>query len=87
MVTAAGAKVILMASRALAAAAPAGVDDYLAGLRDPAGRGGHARSSCTGWAPCSIPPLAGYWGIDDIAAATEVFADLICTPTPARSTG
>ncbi len=70
-----GAKVIIMASRALAAAAR-GPEDYLrvystllAEVQDPV---------VLHWlGPMFDPALAGYWGSDDVAAATETFLQLV----------
>ncbi|MGI8867871.1 MAG: dihydrodipicolinate synthase family protein [Mycobacteriales bacterium] len=75
VVTDAGATVVLMASRALAAAAR-GPDDYhkvydavLGGLRAPA---------ILHWlGPMFDPALAGYWGSTDLDAATDVVVELI----------
>lgn len=71
----AGPKVILMASRALAKAA-AGPDDYLRvygtlleEAREPV---------ILHWLGTMFDPaLAGYWGSEDVAAATETFLELI----------
>ncbi len=75
MVTAAGANVILMASRALARTA-AGVDDYLRvyeTLLDEVDT-----PVILHWLGTMFDPaLQGYWGSDDIPAATKVFADLL----------
>ncbi|MFC8410053.1 dihydrodipicolinate synthase family protein [Arthrobacter sp. NPDC057259] len=75
VVTEAGPKVILMASRALAAVAD-GPDDYL-----------HVYSTLLQEADRPVilhwlgtmfdPALAGYWGSDDVAAATDTFLSLI----------
>ena len=75
VVTEAGPKVILMASRALAKVA-SGPDDYL-----------HVYSTLLQEADRPVilhwlgtmfdPALAGYWGSDDVAQATETFLSLI----------
>lgn len=75
VVESAGAKVILMASRALVRAAT-GPDDYLqvystllSEVREPA---------VLHWlGPQFDPALAGYWGSADVEAATRTFLDLI----------
>ncbi|MHA7140321.1 dihydrodipicolinate synthase family protein [Arthrobacter sp. Sr33] len=81
VVSGAGAKVILMASRALAAVAD-GPDDYvyvygtlLAEVDEPV---------ILHWLGTMFDPaLAGYWGSDDVAAATRTFSDLIAANTAA----
>jgi Protein of unknown function (DUF993) len=75
VVEAAGSQVILMASRALAAVAK-GPDDYLEVyghlLRQSADR------VILHWlGPMFDPTLAGYWGSDDLDAATETFLEVI----------
>lgn len=75
VVSEAGPKVILMASRALAKVA-GGADDYL-----------HVYSTLLQEADQPVilhwlgtmfdPALAGYWGSDDVATATETFLSLI----------
>jgi hypothetical protein len=75
VVSEAGPKVILMASRALAKVA-SGADDYL-----------HVYSTLLQEADQPVilhwlgtmfdPALAGYWGSDDVATATETFLSLI----------
>jgi hypothetical protein len=75
VVTEAGAKVILMASRALAKVAT-GADDYL-----------HVYSTLLREADQPVilhwlgtmfdPALAGYWGSSDVSVATETFLSLI----------
>lgn len=75
IVTAAGATVIVMASRALAQVAR-DADDYryvyatlLAEVTEPV---------ILHWlGPMFDPALAGYWGSGDVATATEVFAGLV----------
>ncbi|MET9405417.1 dihydrodipicolinate synthase family protein [Streptomyces sp. NPDC002935] len=70
-----GARAILMASRALAATA-AGPEDYLDVY-------GHLLRQAADpvilhWlGPMFDPALAGYWGSDDLDAATEVFLEVI----------
>ena len=75
VVTAAGANVILMASRALAHTAT-GADDYLRvyeTLLDEVDT-----PVILHWLGTMFDPaLQGYWGSDDIPAATKVFADLL----------
>ena len=75
VVTAAGANVILMASRALARTAT-GADDYLRvyeTLLDEVDT-----PVILHWLGTMFDPaLQGYWGSDDIPAATKVFADLL----------
>jgi hypothetical protein len=75
VVTSAGANVILMASRALARTAT-GVDDYLRvyeTLLDEVDA-----PVILHWLGTMFDPaLRGYWGSDDIPAATKVFADLL----------
>ncbi|MGW0390568.1 dihydrodipicolinate synthase family protein [Streptomyces sp. NPDC003042] len=70
-----GAGAVLMASRALAGAAR-GPEDYLAvygGLLRQS-----ARPVVLHWlGPMFDPELAGYWGHDDLDAATEVFLKVI----------
>ncbi|MET9609751.1 dihydrodipicolinate synthase family protein [Streptomyces sp. NPDC006512] len=70
-----GARAVLMASRALAAAAR-GPEDYLevyAGLLRQS-----ARPVVLHWlGPMFDPELAGYWGHEDPAAATDVFLKVI----------
>lgn len=76
-VEASGAKVIIMASRALAKVA-AGPEDYLAlygtllsEVKEPV---------VLHWLGTMFDPaLAGYWGSDDVAAATATFQQLIAT--------
>ena len=75
VVEAAGSQAILMASRALAAVAK-GPDDYLEVygrlLRQSADR------VILHWlGPMFDPALAGYWGSDDLDAATETFLEVI----------
>jgi Protein of unknown function (DUF993) len=75
VVEAAGSQVILMASRALAAVAK-GPDDYLEVyghlLRQSADR------VILHWlGPMFDPALAGYWGSDDLDAATATFLEVI----------
>ncbi|WP_106401380.1 dihydrodipicolinate synthase family protein [Actinocorallia populi] len=71
----AGAGVILMASRALAATAQ-GADDYLDVYRRVIGQcGGKVILHWLGEA--FDPALRGYWGSTDIGAATATFLDLI----------
>jgi hypothetical protein len=75
VVEAAGARVIVMASRALAAAART-PDDYaivlsrvLAGVAEPA---------ILHWlGPMFDPALAGYWGSEDLGAAMDACVDVI----------
>jgi hypothetical protein len=75
VVEAAGCRVIVMASRALAAGAR-GPEDYatvlsrvLAGVAEPA---------ILHWlGPMFDPALAGYWGSDDLDAATDACVDVI----------
>jgi len=77
VVRGAGAGVVLMASRALAAAAT-GPDDYLRAydavlseLDQPA---------ILHWlGPKFDPALAGYWGSDDLTVATDLVVDLLTT--------
>lgn len=77
VVEASGAKVIIMASRALAKVA-AGPDDYLglygtllSEVKEPV---------VLHWLGTMFDPaLAGYWGSDDVAAATATFQQLIET--------
>ena len=75
VVEAAGSQVVLMASRALAAVAK-GPDDYLEVY-------GHllrqaAEPVILHWlGPMFDPALAGYWGGDDLDAATETFLEVI----------
>ena len=81
VVSDAGAKVILMASRALAAVAD-GPDDYqyvygtlLAETDEPV---------ILHWLGTMFDPaLAGYWGSDDVAAATQTFRAIIAANTSA----
>ncbi|TLM80697.1 dihydrodipicolinate synthase family protein [Pseudarthrobacter sp. NamE2] len=75
VITEAGPKVILMASRALARVA-SGPEDYLkvysALLQEV------DQPVILHWLGTMFDPaLAGYWGSDDVAAATETFLDLI----------
>lgn len=75
VVEAAGSQAVLMASRALAAVAK-GPDDYLEVygrlLRQSADR------VILHWlGPMFDPALAGYWGSDDLDAATDTFLDVI----------
>jgi Protein of unknown function (DUF993) len=75
VVEAAGARVIVMASRALAASA-SGPEDYatvlarvLSGVAEPA---------ILHWlGPMFDPALAGYWGSDDLDAAMDACVDVI----------
>ena len=60
-----------------AGAVARGAEDYLRRLRRRCWTRPAARSSCTGWAPMFDPALTGYWGSDDVAAATETFLELI----------
>lgn len=77
LVTGSGATVVLMASRALAAAAT-GTDDYLrvygtilAQVREPV---------ILHWlGPMFDPALAGYWGTGDLDQATDSLVELITT--------
>ncbi|SEG79753.1 Protein of unknown function [Actinacidiphila yanglinensis] len=75
VVEAAGSQAILMASRALAAVAK-GPEDYLEVY-------GHLLRQCADpvilhWlGPMFDPALAGYWGSDDLDAATETFLEVI----------
>jgi Protein of unknown function (DUF993) len=75
VVEAAGSQAVLMASRALAAVAK-GPDDYLEVY-------GHllrqaAEPVILHWlGPMFDPALAGYWGSDELDAATETFLDVI----------
>lgn len=75
VVTSAGAKVIVMASRALAATAQT-AEDYL-------GVYSTLLSECSEpvilhWlGPMFDPALTGYWGSEDVATATETFLSLI----------
>ncbi|MFJ8074833.1 dihydrodipicolinate synthase family protein [Streptomyces sp. NPDC096176] len=77
LVESTGAGAILMASRALAAAATS-VDDYLTVY-------GHLLRQASEpvilhWlGPMFDPALEGYWGSPDLDAATEVFLDVIAT--------
>ena len=79
VVEASGAKVIIMASRALAKVAT-GPEDYLslygallAEVKEPV---------VLHWLGTMFDPaLAGYWGSDDVAAATATFSQLIETHT------
>jgi hypothetical protein len=75
VVTGAGATVILMASRALAQVATSAADyrhvygSLLAEVDAPV---------ILHWlGPMFDPALAGYWGSDDVAVATETFVDLV----------
>jgi hypothetical protein len=75
VVETAGSQAVLMASRALAAVAK-GPDDYLQVyghlLRQSAGR------VILHWlGPMFDPALDGYWGSDDLDAATETFLEVI----------
>ncbi|MEU1281814.1 dihydrodipicolinate synthase family protein [Streptomyces sp. NPDC005805] len=84
LVESAGAQAVLMASRALAATA-ASPDDYreLYGhlLRQA------SRPVILHWlGPMFDPALAGYWGTDDLDAATEVLLDVIAAH-PAKVDG
>lgn len=70
-----GAKTILMASRALAKVA-AGPQDYLAVYGELLAEA--EQPVILHWlGPMFDPALAGYWGSDDVAAATETFLELI----------
>ncbi|MFC8129615.1 dihydrodipicolinate synthase family protein [Streptomyces sp. NPDC057302] len=75
LVESSGAQVILMASRALAAAAK-GPDDYLETY-------GHLLRQASEpvilhWlGPMFDPALTGYWGSEDLDAATETFLEVI----------
>ncbi|MFF4705035.1 dihydrodipicolinate synthase family protein [Streptomyces sp. NPDC001288] len=72
-----GAQAVLMASRALAATAT-GPEDYLEVY-------GHLLRQATApvvlhWlGPMFDPALTGYWGADDLDAATDVFLEIIAT--------
>ncbi len=75
LVEGAGAQVIVMASRALAALA-AGPDDY----REVYGvvLGGLARPAILHWLGDMFDPaLRGYWGSEDLDEATEVFLEIV----------
>lgn len=75
VVTSAGAKVILMASRALARTAT-GVDDYLRVYETILGE--VDSPVILHWLGTMFDAsLEGYWGSSDIPAATKVFADLL----------
>jgi len=75
VVTSAGAKVILMASRALARTAT-GVDDYLRVYETLLGE--VDSPVILHWLGTMFDAsLQGYWGSDDIAVATKVFAELL----------
>nr|WP_218886374.1 dihydrodipicolinate synthase family protein [Kineococcus aurantiacus] len=70
-----GAQPILMASRHLAASAT-GPDDYLALYADLLSQ--VRRPAVLHWlGDVFDPALAGYWGSRDVAAATDVFVDLV----------
>lgn len=70
-----GAKVILMASRALAKVA-AGPEDYLLVYSQLLERA--KEPVILHWlGPMFDPALAGYWGSDDVPAATDTFLQLI----------
>ncbi|WP_375155345.1 dihydrodipicolinate synthase family protein [Streptomyces aureoverticillatus] len=70
-----GAQAILMASRALAAAAK-GPDDYLTIYADLL-RQASAPVILHWLGPMFDPALAGYWGSADLDAATDVFLEVI----------
>ena len=67
---------ILMASRALAAAAT-GPEDYLERLRPPAAPGRRAGRSCTGSARCSTRRWRATGAARDLDAATDTFLEVI----------
>ncbi len=75
MVQAAGAQVIVMASRALARVARS-ADDYLVVYDDVLQ---HAEGPVIlHWLGTMFDPaLAGYWGSDDLATATDTFVELV----------
>ncbi|MCW2857785.1 MAG: dihydrodipicolinate synthase family protein [Marmoricola sp.] len=77
VVEAAGATVVVMASRALAAAA-AGPDDYLQVYDEVLSQ--VDRPVILHWlGPMFDPALAGYWGSADLAVATKTFVELVAT--------
>lgn len=71
----AGSQVILMASRALAAVAK-GPDDYLE-VYGRLLRQSSDRVILHWLGPMFDPALAGYWGSDDLDAATETFLEVV----------
>ncbi|WP_329132169.1 dihydrodipicolinate synthase family protein [Streptomyces sp. NBC_01476] len=75
VVEAAGAQAILMASRALTAAAKS-PDDYLE-VYERLLRQSSDRVILHWLGPMFDPALAGYWGSDDLDKATETFLDVI----------
>jgi len=75
VVEAAGSQAILMASRALAAVAK-GPDDYLE-VYGHLLRQSSDRVILHWLGPMFDPALAGYWGSDDLDAATETFLEVI----------
>ncbi|MFH8792475.1 dihydrodipicolinate synthase family protein [Streptomyces sp. NPDC017941] len=70
-----GAQAILMASRALAATAQ-GSDDYLTTYADLL-RQASAPVILHWLGPMFDPALAGYWGTDDLDAATDTFLEVV----------
>jgi hypothetical protein len=77
VVDGAGATVVLMASRALAAAAQ-GPDDYLRVYGDLLGE--IERPVILHWlGPMFDPALEGYWGSSDLGVATKIFSELVAT--------
>ncbi len=75
-----GSQVILMASRHLAALA-AGPDDYLSAY--DAVLGEVSEPVILHWLGEAFDPqLRGYWGSDDLAAATATFLDLVAAHAP-----
>ncbi|MFG2191725.1 dihydrodipicolinate synthase family protein [Streptomyces sp. NPDC048639] len=75
LVESTGAQAVLMASRALAAAAR-GPDDYLAVYGDLLRQA--ARPVIVHWlGPMFDPALTGYWGSEDLDAATRTFTELV----------
>ncbi|SHK95975.1 dihydrodipicolinate synthase family protein [Actinacidiphila paucisporea] len=75
VVEAAGSQAVLMASRALAAVAK-GPEDYLE-VYGHLLRQSSDRVILHWLGPMFDPALAGYWGSDDLDAATETFLDVI----------
>nr|WP_202451650.1 dihydrodipicolinate synthase family protein [Streptomyces sp. SID4948] len=73
----AGTQAVLMASRALTAVAK-GPDDYLE-VYERLLRQSSDRVILHWLGPMFDPALAGYWGSDDLDAATETFLDVIAT--------